>query len=67
MNAVFPIARPPVAMTFTPLKTYELDNAKRGICPHCATQTLTEKHAAEQIKFLQCSRCTVVVALEKGA
>ena len=67
MSSVFPIARPPVAMTFTPMKSYQLDNAKRGICPFCATVTLVEKHTADHLKFLQCSRCTTVVALEKGA
>lgn len=64
--SVWPIATPPVAMTFTPMKTYQLSNAKRGICPFCATVTLVEKHAAEQLKFMQCSRCTTVVAMEKG-
>jgi formate dehydrogenase maturation protein FdhE len=66
MSATWPIATPPVAMKFTPLKSYQMENAKRGICPFCEVVSLEQKHTADMLKFMQCSRCTTVVALEKG-
>ena len=63
MNAVLPIAKPPVAIRFSSMKNYQIENAKRGICPHCTTVTLDEKRVTDGIRFLQCSRCLVVVAL----
>lgn len=63
--------QPPVTMKFETISADKLAQAKAGICPHCwhppegrTAKTLETKHTCEAIKFLQCSRCLVVVALE---
>jgi formate dehydrogenase maturation protein FdhE len=58
---------PPIALRFEQLKPYQISNARRGICPHCTTVSLVHKHTAEEVRFLECSICTVVVALDRGS
>lgn len=57
--------QPPIALQFHQISAAQIASARAGICPHCVTQTIAPKHACEAIQFLQCSRCLVVVALEK--
>lgn len=64
--------QPPIALRFHEVNVEQVRNARAGICPHCPkpiegrqAQTLTTKHTAGELQFLQCSRCMVVVALEK--
>lgn len=70
------LVEPPVALRFHRIDYPQLQAAKDGVCPHCPrpvqinsnapfapSRTLNEKHRTDGIKFLQCSRCLVVVAL----
>ncbi len=65
--------QPPVALRFHEINGDQIRNAKLGVCPHCPrpvdgpqSTTLAQKHTCDAIQFLQCSRCGVVVALEKS-
>lgn len=71
------LVEPPVALRFHPIDFPQLQAAKQGICPHCprpvfvapgevhqSHRTLEEKYRCQAIRFLQCRRCLVVVALE---
>jgi len=55
----------PCAMKFETITPPQVASARAGICPHCVTQTLETKHTCDAIQFKQCSRCGVVVALER--
>jgi hypothetical protein len=39
---------------------------RQGSCPKCARPPLSEKHRAEGLRWLQCSRCTSVYVLPDG-
>ncbi len=62
---------PPIAMRFDKITSAQVANARAGICPHCPPPsqhwmwTLESKHVSGEIEFKQCSRCKVVVALER--
>lgn len=65
--------QPPVAMKFETITPAQVASALAGVCPHrCAVLdgrafiTLETKHTCESIQFKQCSRCKVVVALERS-
>ncbi len=64
--------QPPIAFRFHEINASQIELARAGICPHCPrpvegrpAQTLETKHSCEAIQFKQCSRCMVVVALER--
>lgn len=57
--------RPPIAITFSDVSAAQIASARAGICPRCVSQTMSTQHVCEAIQFLQCSKCLVVVALEK--
>lgn len=60
--------QPPVAIKFIAVNPSQVAAARNGICPHCplGEVTLETKHTCEAIQFKQCTRCEVVVALEKA-
>lgn len=57
--------QPPIVMKFETIGAAKIASCRAGICPHCVFQTLVSKHLSGQIEFLQCSKCKVVVALER--
>ncbi len=65
--------QPPIALRFHEVNLEQVRHARAGICPHCpkpiegsTAATLAPKHIAGNLQFLQCTRCQVVVALEKA-
>lgn len=56
---------PPMAMKLLDLNTSQVRAARAGICPmlECRRKTLACAYVSEGIKFYQCSKCLVVVAL----
>ncbi len=63
---------PPVSIKFRAIDAAKVRSARQGFCPHCprpiagrANQTMVTKHTSGELQFLQCSRCLVVVALER--
>ena len=64
------LIEPPIALRFHEINVAQTRRAREGVCPHCpkpvegrAAPTLEHKHTAGELRFLQCTRCKVVVAL----